>query len=107
MAKKKTDSTLVKTAARVGRTLGRAARGMDAVAGAAKKLVGGAGRKKVAKKAKAVKKAVKRAAKPASSGKTRAEATAAARNARQGTLVDERAAVRSKAPTRWSARKPR
>lgn len=36
--KKKADTALVKTAERVGRTLGRGARGVDTVAKAAKKV---------------------------------------------------------------------
>ncbi len=63
--KKKADTALVKTAERVGRTLGRGARGVDTVTKAAKKLAPSAKQQKAAKKAvtKAVTRVVKTAKK--------------------------------------------
>jgi hypothetical protein len=101
MAKKTTDSVLVKAAERVGRTAGKAARTIDRVTAAAKALTG---RKKAAKKV--VKKVVKKA-KPASTKTTRKLATDTALKAQHGALVDERTRTRTTAGQRWAARKPR
>lgn len=98
---KKTDSMLVKAAERVGRTAGKAARGIDKVTAAAAALTG---KKKPAKKA--VKKAVKKA-KPSSSRTNRTLATEKALKEKHGALVDERALTRATAGQRWAARKPR
>lgn len=101
MAKKTTDSLLVKAAERVGRTAGKAAKGFDKVTAAAMALTG---RKKAAKK---VAKKVAKQAKPAATRTSRTLATEEALKAQHGALVDERAHVRATAGQRWAARKPR
>jgi hypothetical protein len=101
MAKKTTDSLLVKAAERVGRTAGKAAKGLDKVTAAAKALTG---RKKPSKK---VAKKVAKKAKPAATKATRKLANDEANKAQHGALVDERAHTRATAGQRWAARKPR
>lgn len=91
MAKKKAGTVLAKTARRVGRTLGTAAR----------KLAPAAGRPKAAKAAatKAVKTIAAKAPRPAN--------TPVPQKVKRGQVVDERAIVRASAAPRWSNRKPR
>jgi hypothetical protein len=101
MAKKTTDSVLVKAAERVGRTAGKAAKRFDKVTAAAKALTG---RKKAVKK---VAKKVAKKAKPTSTRTSRTLATEEALRAQHGALVDERAHTRATAGHRWAARKPR
>ncbi len=101
MAKRTTDSILVKAAKGVGRTAGKAAKGFDKVTAAAKALTG---RKKAAKKV--AKKGAKKA-QPASTRASRTLATEKALKAQHGALVDERAHARATSGQRWAARKPR
>lgn len=88
MAKKKTGSVLAKVAARVGRTLGTAAR----------KLAPGARGTKAAMPA----------VKPVAAKAPRAPNTPVPQKVKRGQVVDERALARSMAAgSRWSNRKPR
>ena len=107
MAKKTANNMLVKTAVKVGRTLGRVARGVDKVKSVATK----SGRAKAAaKKKKGPPKDPVAAAKRA---KTRATwrvvegNTTAVEQAQHGAVVDERALVRATAGKRFANRKPR
>lgn len=108
MAKKTTDNMLGKTAEKVGRTLGRVARGVDKVKAVATK----SGRAKAAakKKKKGPPKdpvaAAKRAKTRASWRVVENDATAVAQ-AQQGAVVDERALARTTSGKRWANRKPR
>lgn len=101
MAKKTTDSVLVKAAERVGRTAGKAAKGFDKVTEAAMALTG---RKKAVKK---VAKKVAKKTKPISTKTSRKQATGEVLKGQQGALVDERALARATSGQRWAARKPR
>lgn len=93
---------LVAAAERVGKTLGRGARTLDAVKTAAMKLASAKKRKKVAKKV--ARKPLKTPPKPASSRSTRARDTATALKAQHGMAVDERARARASSGERWAAR---
>lgn len=105
MAKKTTDSVLVKAAERVGRTAGKAAKGFDTVTAAAMAITA---RKKAGKTAaKKVAKKVTTAAKPTTSRTNRTLATEQALKAQHGAMVDERAQTRATSGQRWAARKPR
>lgn len=104
MAKRKTDSVLVKAAERVGRTAGKVAKRFDQVTAAAMALTG---RKKPAKKAeKKVAKKAARKAKPTSTQASRTLATEEALKAQHGALVDERAHTRATAGHSFAARNP-
>ena len=105
MARKKaTDGKLAATAQTVGRTLGRAARGLDKVKAAVKKAASARRGTKKPKKDPAVE--AKRA-KDQATWKSRAKEANAAELAKHGALVDERARVRSTMGTGWANRKPR
>ncbi len=108
MAKKTTDNMLVKTAVKVGRTLGRVARGVDKVKSVATK----SGRAKAAakKKKKASPKdpvAAATRAKTRASWKLAHESSTAVEQAQHGAVVDERAIVRATSGKRFANRKPR
>ena len=100
----KNDGALAATAKRVGRTLGRAARGVDKAAAVVKKTVMGKRGKKVDPKVEAEKaeKARNRAM-----WKSQAKDAASIEMAKHGPLVDERARVRATTGMSWSNRKPR
>jgi hypothetical protein len=95
---------LAATAQRVGRTLGRAARGVDKVTATLKKTVLG---KRATKKPKIdpEEEAVK--ARNRAMWKSQAKDAAAVEMAKHGSLVDERARVRATTGMSWSNRKPR
>ena len=108
MAKKTADNMLVKTAVKVGRTLGRVARGVDKVKSVATK----SGRAKAAakKKKKGPPKdpvAAAKRAKTRASWKRAEKSTTAVEQAQHGAVVDERALVRATSGKRFANRKPR
>ena len=107
MAKKTANNMLVKTAVKVGRTLGRVARGVDKVKSVATK----SGRAKAAAKKKKVAKkdpvAAAKRAKTRASWKRAEKSTTAVEQAQHGAVVDERALVRATAGKRFANRKPR
>ena len=101
----KNDGMLTAAAKRVGRTLGRAANGVDKVTSTVKKTVlGKRGGKKVDPQVEAEKaeKARNRAM-----WKSQAKDIATMEMAKHGSLVDERARVRATTGMSWSNRKPR
>jgi len=104
VAKKTSDSMLVKAATKVGRTLGRVARGVDRVKAVGKKSAKAKAGAKKRPKDPAV--AAKRA-KVRASWKSLEDSNSAVAHAQQGALVDERALVRATTGKRWAARKPR
>ena len=91
MAKKKTGTVLARAAARVGRTLGTAAR----------KLAPAGGRSKPAKPV------AKRTVKTSAATAPRPANTPVPQKVKRGQVVDERAIVRASAAPRWANRKPR
>ncbi len=104
MAKKEMKKKTVTAAERVGRALGLAAKRMDTLKAAAKKVVS---RKPVAKKAKKDPAAEAARAKTRAAWKSQAKKAASSELSKHGALVDERARVRATDGTRWAARKPR
>ena len=98
------DGKLATTAKRVGRTLGRAAKGVDKVKTAVKKSASARRGKKKPKIDPAVE--ATRARNRAMWKSQEQEATSIELS-KQGTLVDERARVRSNLGMSWSNRKPR
>jgi len=98
------EGALAVTAKRVGRTLGRAVRGVDKAAAAVKKTVLGKRGKKIDPEVEAEKaeKARNRAM-----WKSQAKDAASIEMTKHGSLVDERARVRATTGMSWSNRKPR
>ena len=103
-SKAKKDGALAMAAKGVGRTLGRAARGVDKVSSAVKKSVTG---KRGKKKAKTDPEVEAMRARNRALWKSQQKETTAVEHAKHGALVDERARVRSVTGMSWSNRKPR
>lgn len=95
---------LVSAAERIGRTLGRAASGVDNVRALATRVVGGRSRKK---KMQRDPEAEAERERSRAAWKSQAKAASSVELARQVAVVDERARVRATAATRWANRKPR
>ena len=95
---------LTTTAKRVGRTLGRAARGADKIKAAVKKAASG---KRGAKKPTIDPEVEATRARNRAMWKSQAQEANAVEMAKHGSLVDERARVRSTMGMSWSNRKPR
>lgn len=104
-AGKKAEGTLGTTAHRVGRTPGRAARGIDTNTTAVKK--GMAPAKSATRKAKTDPVAQGKRKQDRAAWKRQADEAASRELSKPGTLVDERARVRATASTGWANRKPR
>ena len=98
------DGRLATTAKRVGRTLGKAARGVDKVKAAAKKAASG---KRGKKKPKIDPEVEATRARNRAMWKSQEQEATSAELSKHGTLVDERARVRSNIGMSWSNRKPR
>ena len=95
---------LLTAAERIGRTLGRAASGVDTVKAVAKKAVAG---KRGAKKPKRDPVAEAERAQTRAAWKSQSKAATSVELSKHGSLVDERARVRATTGMSWSNRKPR
>jgi hypothetical protein len=98
------DGRLATTAKGVGRTLGKAARGVDKVKSAVKKSASG---KRGTKKPKIDPEVEATRARNRALWKSQEQEATSIELSKQGTLVDERARVRSNIGMSWSNRKPR
>jgi len=98
------DGKLATAAKRVGRTLGRAARGVDKAKAAAKKAASG---KRGSKKPRIDPEVEATRARNRAMWKSQEQEATSAELSKHGTLVDERARVRSNLGMSWSNRKPR
>ena len=98
------DGKLTTTAKGVGRTLGRAARGADKIKAAVKKAASG---KRGPNKPRVDPEIEATRARNRAMWKSQAQEANAVELAKHGSLVDERARVRSTMGMSWSNRKPR
>ena len=98
------DGKLATTAKRVGRTLGKAARGVDRAKAAVKKTASG---KRGKKKPKIDPEVEATRARNRAMWKSQEQEATTVELSKHGTLVDERARVRSNIGMSWSNRKPR
>ena len=105
MAKRaSSDRILVTTAERVGRTLGRIAKGLDKVKAASKKSKPAKPSRKAPKKDPVT---AAKQAKVRESWKAQEHDASAAVKTQHGTTIDERARARATDGQRWAARKTR